>query len=177
MRGMGGGPGWAQGAVEDEDRVDRAEAGRIVKRTWRMMRPYQRGLVACAHRPGRIHVDDRGRPAHRRLRDRPRAVPAPLRPPGDHLVRRRLPGRRHLHGPARAGPDRDGQPGRRVVPPGPAQAGVRPPPVALHVLLRPRADRAAGQPHDPGHRRAREPGPAGHRDLRDQRPPVPRACS
>jgi len=45
MRGMGGGPGWTQGGVEDEDRVDAAEAGRIIKRTWRMMRPYQRSLV------------------------------------------------------------------------------------------------------------------------------------
>ncbi len=49
MRGMGGGggPGWSQGGVEDDDRVDAAEAGRIVKRTWRMMRPYQRGLIAA----------------------------------------------------------------------------------------------------------------------------------
>ncbi|MGH9046274.1 MAG: ABC transporter ATP-binding protein [Acidimicrobiales bacterium] len=47
MRGMGGGPGWSQGAVEDDDRVDRAEAGRIVVRTWRMMRIYQRGLIAA----------------------------------------------------------------------------------------------------------------------------------
>jgi ATP-binding cassette, subfamily B, bacterial len=46
MGGMGGGPGWSQGAVQDEDRVDRGEAGRIVKRTWRMMRPYHRGLVS-----------------------------------------------------------------------------------------------------------------------------------
>lgn len=45
MRG-GGGPGWSQGVVEDEDRVNRAEAGRIVVRTWRMMKPYQRGLMA-----------------------------------------------------------------------------------------------------------------------------------
>ncbi len=44
--GMGGGPGWAQGLVEDVDRVNRAEAGRIVVRTWRMMKPYQRGLLA-----------------------------------------------------------------------------------------------------------------------------------
>ncbi len=44
MRGMGGGPGWNQGAVEDEDRVDVAEAGRIVKRTFRMMRPYRAGM-------------------------------------------------------------------------------------------------------------------------------------
>jgi len=49
MRGMGGGAarGWNQGAVEDEDRVDTAEAGRIAKRTWRMMRSYQRGLLAA----------------------------------------------------------------------------------------------------------------------------------
>jgi ATP-binding cassette, subfamily B, bacterial len=47
MRGMGGGPGWSQGAVEDEDRIDAAEAGRILRRTWRMARPYQRGLLAC----------------------------------------------------------------------------------------------------------------------------------
>jgi ATP-binding cassette, subfamily B, bacterial len=46
MRGMGGGPGWAQGVIEDEDRVNRAEAGRIVVRTWRLMRPYQRALLA-----------------------------------------------------------------------------------------------------------------------------------
>lgn len=45
MRGMGGGPGWTQGGVEDADRVDAAEAGRIIKRTWRMMRRYQRSLV------------------------------------------------------------------------------------------------------------------------------------
>jgi ATP-binding cassette subfamily B protein len=42
---MGGGPGWSQGAVEDEDRVDAADVGRIVKRTWRMMKSYQRGLI------------------------------------------------------------------------------------------------------------------------------------
>ncbi|MGH8995742.1 MAG: ABC transporter ATP-binding protein [Acidimicrobiales bacterium] len=47
MRGMGGGGGWSQGAVEDDDRVDAAEAGRIVKRTWRMMKGYQRGLLAA----------------------------------------------------------------------------------------------------------------------------------
>jgi ATP-binding cassette subfamily B protein len=45
MRGMGGGPGWNQGEIEDEDRVDAAEAGRIVKRTWRMMRPYRGELI------------------------------------------------------------------------------------------------------------------------------------
>ncbi len=44
MRGAGG--GWSQGTVEDEDRVDRAEASRIAVRTWRMMKPYQRGLLA-----------------------------------------------------------------------------------------------------------------------------------
>jgi ATP-binding cassette, subfamily B, bacterial len=44
--GMGGGPGWSQGAVQDEDRVDIGEAGRIVKRTWRMMQPYHRSLIA-----------------------------------------------------------------------------------------------------------------------------------
>src|SRR5579863_5005206 len=47
MRMGGGGPGWNQGAVEDEDRVDAAGAGRIVKRTWRMMQPYQRRLVGA----------------------------------------------------------------------------------------------------------------------------------
>src|SRR5579875_2570128 len=45
MRGMGGGPGWSQGAIEDEDRVDAAEAGRIIKRTWRMTKPYRAGLM------------------------------------------------------------------------------------------------------------------------------------
>jgi ATP-binding cassette subfamily B protein len=47
MRGMGGGPGWSQGAVEDEDRVDAAEAGRIVKRTWRLMKPYHGGMLVA----------------------------------------------------------------------------------------------------------------------------------
>ena len=33
MRAMGGGgPGWSQGAVEDQDRVDLAEAGRLAYR-------------------------------------------------------------------------------------------------------------------------------------------------
>jgi len=47
MRGMGGGPGWSQGGVEDADRVDVAEAGRVIKRTWRMMRTYRRGLITA----------------------------------------------------------------------------------------------------------------------------------
>jgi len=47
MRGGGGVGGWSQGAVEDQDRVDLAEAGRIIKRTWRMMRDYQKGLLAA----------------------------------------------------------------------------------------------------------------------------------
>jgi len=48
MRAMGGGgPGWSQGAVEDQDRVDLAEAGRIVRRTWRMMQPYHRSMIAA----------------------------------------------------------------------------------------------------------------------------------
>ena len=48
MRAMGGGgPGWSQGAVEDQDRVDLSEAGRIIKRIWRMMQGYQRSLVAA----------------------------------------------------------------------------------------------------------------------------------
>ncbi len=48
MRAMGGGgPGWSQGAVEDQDRVDLAEAGRLVKRTWRMMQPYHRSMIAA----------------------------------------------------------------------------------------------------------------------------------
>jgi ATP-binding cassette, subfamily B, bacterial len=47
MRAMGGGPGWQQGAVEDADRVDRAEAGRIIKRTWRMVRPYRSRIMAA----------------------------------------------------------------------------------------------------------------------------------
>ena len=46
MRGMGGGPGWSQGAVEDDDRVDAGDVGRIVRRTWRMMKAYQKGLIA-----------------------------------------------------------------------------------------------------------------------------------
>jgi ATP-binding cassette, subfamily B, bacterial len=48
MRAMGGGgPGWSQGAVEDQDRVDLSEAGRIVKRIWRMMHGYQKSLIAA----------------------------------------------------------------------------------------------------------------------------------
>ena len=48
MRAMGGGgPGWSQGAVEDQDRVDLAEAGRIITRMWRMMKGYQRSLIAA----------------------------------------------------------------------------------------------------------------------------------
>jgi ATP-binding cassette subfamily B protein len=46
--GMGGGPGWSQGAVQDEDRVDVGEAGRIIKRTWHMMRSYQRSMIATS---------------------------------------------------------------------------------------------------------------------------------
>jgi len=45
---MGGvGPGWSQGAVEDQDRVDLTEAGRIMRRMWRMMRGYQGKLIAA----------------------------------------------------------------------------------------------------------------------------------
>ncbi len=48
MRAMGGGgPGWSQGAVEDQDRIDLPEAGRIITRIWRMMKGYQRSLVAA----------------------------------------------------------------------------------------------------------------------------------
>ena len=47
MRAMGGGPGWSQGAVEDQDRVDLGEAGRIITRIWRMMKAYQRSLIAA----------------------------------------------------------------------------------------------------------------------------------
>jgi ATP-binding cassette, subfamily B, bacterial len=47
MHATGGGPGWSQGAVEDQDRVDLAEASRIIRRVWRMMKKYQRSLVAA----------------------------------------------------------------------------------------------------------------------------------
>ena len=47
MHATGGGPGWSQGAVEDQDRVDLAEASRIIRRVWRMMKKYQGSLVAA----------------------------------------------------------------------------------------------------------------------------------
>ena len=48
MRAVGGGgPGWSQGAIEDQDRIDLSEAGRIVTRIWRMMKGYQRSLIAA----------------------------------------------------------------------------------------------------------------------------------
>jgi ATP-binding cassette, subfamily B, bacterial len=43
MLGVGG---WWHSVLDDEDRIDRAESGRVIRRTMRMLRPYRRGLVA-----------------------------------------------------------------------------------------------------------------------------------
>jgi ATP-binding cassette, subfamily B, bacterial len=44
----GGGGGWWRSVLDEEDRIDRAEAGRVIRRTLRMLRPYRRGLAATA---------------------------------------------------------------------------------------------------------------------------------
>lgn len=45
--GGGGGGGWWNAALDEEDQIDRAEAGRVIRRTMRMLRPYRRGLIAA----------------------------------------------------------------------------------------------------------------------------------
>src|SRR5262245_44189472 len=38
---------WMQGGVTEEDRLDRAEAGRVLRRTARMLRPQRRRVTAA----------------------------------------------------------------------------------------------------------------------------------
>ena len=38
---------WMQGGVSEEDRLDRVEAGRVLRRTTRMLQPQRRRVLAA----------------------------------------------------------------------------------------------------------------------------------
>jgi ATP-binding cassette subfamily B protein len=47
MRGAGGGGGWMRVGVDDEDKLSARDARRVVRRAFRMLRPYRRQVVVA----------------------------------------------------------------------------------------------------------------------------------
>jgi len=46
--GGGGGGGWWNAALDEDEKLDRGEAGRVVRRTYRLLEPYRRALMGTA---------------------------------------------------------------------------------------------------------------------------------